>query len=791
MNKIREVRKRDNRIVPFDETKIADAIYKAFRSVGSATPSTAQELASAVVHFLETRFQDSIPGIEDIQDLVETVLMEVGHPKVAKAYILYRQKRAMLRETLEVRKVLPQGEGVSFDYADERSAVADRGELAARKLTPGESPATKSASEGRSEEDQPPYPEVEEALFGTAFWCKGKITAALIREADLDPDVAEDIASNVERKVLKSGIRRISTSLIRELVDNELFERGCNQKLEQQAPVALPKYNLEQIIFGTDSKEGYSFPKNPSEVREIVANRILHQYSLQQVFSPSVADAHRNGRIFLHRLSDPIRLARLRWDLPAPEGVQQRSGEQPLTATGEGLPGSWLDLGDFFRQLSHAAHYVSEEVRLTGLPNLLLDPATRSLRQQDLVRRILERLSQMGSRPDIALELDLDPSSEPWLQGLLELSRKRPRRFLASLRLRSEPSACGENSPTLSREALSLVAELYGRGELVEFLCPRMVGATPPIPGGRRVEAFDAPARPPWVEEDREWPDRTWPRSHGTVSTKVAGSRMPPPPGERRLFDRGDDSREATSHFTAVLAKTTINLPRAAYRSGKDRRASIEGELESIIDLAVKGHLERRQFVQRLGANRENPLWGLLGSGDEYPPLLRIEDTSCAIGLLGLNECIKFLTGQELHGDSNAASMAIELVRLIHEKLCREERGLGIRLRLEETANVGPLRVLEKMDRRLHPEMCEVDRGRHLGSLACYTDGVRLHRSAPVDPLGRLEEMAPFLPYVAPTGGVVEDFPELRGADREVLTSLLEDAAPFLCRGGRPAGWAG
>src|SRR5262245_6170234 len=114
MGTIREVRKRDDRVVPFDETKIADAIYQAIRSVGRGDRSLAEELAQAVTHFLEKRFVGGIPGIEDIQDQVETVLIETGHAEIAKSYILYRNKRSALREALQVRKAPPdRADGVS------------------------------------------------------------------------------------------------------------------------------------------------------------------------------------------------------------------------------------------------------------------------------------------------------------------------------------------------------------------------------------------------------------------------------------------------------------------------------------------------------------------------------------------------------------------------------------------------------------------------------------------------------------------------------------------------------
>ena len=92
------VRKRDGRIVPFDRSKIVNAIYRAAKSVNEGDLNVAEELSLQVVKVLEERYKDGgIPSVEEIQDVVETTLINNGYAKTAKAYILYRQKRAELR----------------------------------------------------------------------------------------------------------------------------------------------------------------------------------------------------------------------------------------------------------------------------------------------------------------------------------------------------------------------------------------------------------------------------------------------------------------------------------------------------------------------------------------------------------------------------------------------------------------------------------------------------------------------------------------------------------------------
>jgi len=92
------IRKRDGREVPFDETKITDAIFKAARAVGGEDRQTALELTIEVLKMLKTRYNGQVFGVEDVQDIVEKVLIEAGHARTAKAYILYRDRRTRIRE---------------------------------------------------------------------------------------------------------------------------------------------------------------------------------------------------------------------------------------------------------------------------------------------------------------------------------------------------------------------------------------------------------------------------------------------------------------------------------------------------------------------------------------------------------------------------------------------------------------------------------------------------------------------------------------------------------------------
>jgi uridine kinase len=93
------VEKRDGAIVPFVQQRITNAIFRAAVSVGGRDKTLAKNLSDQVVDILKERDKEmGPPAVEEIQDIVEKVLIENGHAKVAKAYILYREERKQRRE---------------------------------------------------------------------------------------------------------------------------------------------------------------------------------------------------------------------------------------------------------------------------------------------------------------------------------------------------------------------------------------------------------------------------------------------------------------------------------------------------------------------------------------------------------------------------------------------------------------------------------------------------------------------------------------------------------------------
>ena len=106
---VTKIVKRDGRTVPFNVEKIAQAIYKAAVSVGGNNYKEAGDLAAKVCERIDRDLNTTCPTVEQVQDIVERTLIDEGHAKTAKAYILYRAERTRQREmNSEIMKTYEQ-----------------------------------------------------------------------------------------------------------------------------------------------------------------------------------------------------------------------------------------------------------------------------------------------------------------------------------------------------------------------------------------------------------------------------------------------------------------------------------------------------------------------------------------------------------------------------------------------------------------------------------------------------------------------------------------------------------
>ncbi len=300
MRRIPLVRKRDGRLVPFDLRRVADAIFRAAKSVGGEDRFLAEELAGVVGLYLERSHADRVPSVADVEDAVERVLVDTGHAKTAKAFILHRDRRAVARE---------------------RVRIEEEGGERALPLVAGDRPS------------------------GVSRWSKARVAAALVSDAGLEPSEADEVARAVEGRVLSSGLARIPSSVLRALVDSELFARGRVATSSPARVVGVPKDDLAARIAavprGGSKADSQAFLSS-------VGEDVVQAYVLEEVLPPAAAEAHRVGDVHLYDLGHPFAVlsfcpaaapfveARMMGDTTPRAGAPRRAGQAVAAALVDG-----------------------------------------------------------------------------------------------------------------------------------------------------------------------------------------------------------------------------------------------------------------------------------------------------------------------------------------------------------------------------------------------------------------------------------------------------------------------
>ena len=578
--RIETVRKRDGSVQPYDEAKLAEAIYRAACAAGQDNKYLAGDLAGVVTTYLERYYDRQVPSSAEIQGMVEKILLETGHADIAKQYMVHREQRA----------VAPAAQSDLFPAEPVLVDAATRDEVSA--------------------------------------WGRERISAALVKEAGLDEGTARDIATAVEARVFREGHRRVSTVLIRELVNQELLARGYGVKLRKQLVLGLPKYDLDRMVRPDEPAD----PERGGAVRGVDPERMciaigettLRQYVLQELYPREVADAHVEGRLHVHHVEHPMKFW---WFAPSVEAVRTKGVRGPLLSdaprTGRGLTAHLAAL------LADAGPYTAESIELSHVnahyAPLLGDPAEEAI---GLLRAVA------GKRVVLGVDLGLPA----YLRSSLAEYETRSAAFAMEL-MRGAREADVELT-------LGIGDASFGDGlrEACHFAVDR----------GRTHFVFERGATP---------------------SPRIS---------------RWSTGEQPWSAAQAV----TLNLPQAWFRS--EAGGDFYAELEKAVEAAVKSHLHKRTMLRRSR-----------GADGEY-----------VIGVSGLCETAKLMSGADPSTDDGALRLALRMVSYLYFRVREEAAKQGMKILLQDVADADVSGRFARIDRQLYPRARSLEGG--------YTAGCRL-----------------------------------------------------------------
>jgi len=719
MSRINEVRKRDGRIMAFEQGKIAEAIFAAARAVGGEDRNLAEELAGVVVMFLEKQYGPSdTPDIEQIQDMVEKVLIETGHAKTAKAYILYRDKRMASRDKMQVRKNVAGG----ADSTDIHLLV-----------DPG----------SRSE------------YFN---WDKARIALALVKEADIEEEEAASIASSVEKRIFRSGLTRISTALIRELVDNELFERGHQKTLNKQAVIGLPKFDIEKLIISKSNENSNIAANNPEAINLAIAETVLKQYALQEIFTEEVADAHRSGMVHLHDLGYPTRV--------------------------------------------HCSSHSLEYIKKFGLHLENLDTSSAPAKHaRTLTGHLNTFLASMQAYYAGALGVAyINIMYAPYVEGMSEAEMKQEAQHLI---FSSSQNAFSRGGQTLFLD-FNIHTGIPGYLKTIPA-----IGPSGKYTGRNYGDYADAATKftkamlDVWADGDQYGHIFAFPKcdfhiNHETFTDpkqyeiyryacEIAAKNGVP----YFIFDRDEVTLSACCRLRTTIDDTymirhpesmrfcgfqnvTINLPQCAFRAGRGNIEKFMQEMEKTLGICIKAHKQKKEFAKILMSGPSMPLWQVGKVAADGRPYIDLDTSTYIVGIIGLNEALHYLTGKELHDGDEAMRDGLKVVSHLYFAVKELGKKLGMKITIEESPAESAARRLAKIDQKNFPEAADFARGISDGAdEVYYTNSIHMRPDADIDLLTRIQKQAKFHSLIE-SGAIIHAFVGENLPSAGAIASLMQ-----------------
>ena len=719
---IEKVRKRDGRIVSFDKSKIADAIFKAAESVGGEDRFLADQLAEVVEFYLGKKGV-AIPEIEEIQDAVEKVLIETGHAKTAKTFILYRDWRTRVRNTMRVSKQTKSANISSTDFAlmVSNSQMAD--------ILP---------------------------------WDKSKISDALIKECDISPSIASTIASSVEEKIMRSELKNISTVLIRELVDNELLVRGYSKHLKQEKLLGMSMFNLENIIFSKSNENSNIAANNPEAVNLEIAENTLKQYSLEKLFSPEVSEAHLKGIIHIHDLGYPIRVYCSSHSI---EYIKKYGLELNNLDTSS-LPASHARTltGHLNTFLASMQAYYAGALGV-GYINILYAPylvgmSDKQLKQeaQYLIFSCSQNAFSRGGQT-LFLDFNLHTGVPSYLADVPAIGpggkytgktykdyEKETQRFCKALMEVWREGDCYGHVFAFPKMDLHINKDTFSdpaQYELFEYAC--------------QVASENGS---PYFVFDR---DEVTLAQCCRLRTKVDRTKVE----DEYLIKHPESMR------FCGFQNVTINLPQASYRAGKGNFEGLLKEIEKAIKLAMKAHIQKKKFIAELMSAPHLPLWQIGKNAKDGKPYVDLEKSTYIIGILGLNECVQHLTGKELHEDDEVYKLGLKIIAWMNLKAKEMGKEHNLKVALEESPAESAARRLAKIDLREFPVSREVIKGDIENEEYYYTNSIHFRADAPLSLVERIEKQSRFHPLIE-SGAILHAFIGEQKPSKESVMNLID-----------------
>jgi ribonucleoside-triphosphate reductase len=209
-----------------------------------------------------------------------------------------------------------------------------------------------------------------------------------------------------------------------------------------------------------------------------------------------------------------------------------------------------------------------------------------------------------------------------------------------------------------------------------------------------------------------------------------------------------EDAKHPWKMRYCALQNVTLNLPRIAYLSKGDD-AKLFSKIAEFVEMAVKAHLEKKLFIEKLLSLGEKGPLALLAMDRDGSPYLRMSRASFLVGMVGLNELVQIHTGQEMHQSKQAFKFGLKVIAQMKLLVDKFSQRHGMRFVLEQTPAESTAYRFAKLDLKFHsPRSGHIVKGDISRGEVYYTNSTYLNNSAVLNPIERVRQEGLFHPLI-------------------------------------------
>ena len=586
-----------------------------------------------------------------------------------------------------------------------------------------------------------------------SVWSPVRIKEALQREDGLDPASAEDITNSVSTTVLQMGKELISTSLIRELVNLELINKGYRTNCNT---VMLPKHDVSLLMHQASLENSNVTALNPESVAFTISEIVMKKMALEEYFGSSsdVTKSHLSGAIHVH------------------------------------------DLG-MFNRVYCSVHSV-DYIKRYGLNIPELDIVSAPAKHLGtLIGHINTYLSVMQAYYAGAMGLGyLNISMAPYVRGMGNTELRQHMQYLMfSL------SQCA-----YSRGAQVMFSDFNLHASIPDWVCSIPAIGPGGVETGKTYGEYEREARRITncllnigYEGDATGAPFAFPKlnlhiDHKGLSSKPSKSVIynacevaSKNGGVYFIMDYSDVSLAACcrlrtevdtdmmNNLTGIrfcgLQNVTINLPQIAYRVGDGDFDKTVEEVGRMMDIAFKAHIIKRKHIKEF-MRPGNCLHSIGRIASDGKPFVDMSKVTHIVGLIGLDSMLLRMYGKHIHEDNGVLMKGLQIVAAMNKKCEEYTEQTGLKFVLEESPAESASQRLARIDVERFDEAEDFVLGTK--DAPYYPNSVHIVPDAQIGFLDRLRIQSMFHPLIK-AGAIVHAFVGEHLPKPKAILSLVEN----------------